>query len=69
MAYSQVVTCGGEAAVRVCAGIVKCSGGSIGELLDGIELANTDWRELLVAAEFAEDARAHQGWLRSFAVD
>jgi len=31
-------------------------------LSSAIDLANLDWRDLLVEAGFANDARAHFGW-------
>jgi hypothetical protein len=32
-------------------------------LIQAIELAQTDWRDLLVAAGFAVDVHAHELWL------
>jgi hypothetical protein len=29
---------------------------------ENVDLANTDWRDLLVLAEFADDLSAHQVW-------
>lgn len=41
---------------------LKLSGGTIAGLQRAIELANTDWRDLLMAAGFGEDATAHTTW-------
>jgi hypothetical protein len=41
---------------------LKLSGGEIEGLLDAIALAQTDWRDLLVAAGFADDTTAHLRW-------
>jgi len=38
-----------------------------GGLEAAIELANTDWRDLLMAAGFGEDLNAHQKWSQSIA--
>ena len=42
---------------------IKLSKGDLNKLLDAVVLAQTDWRDLLVAAGFAGDVRAHQSWL------
>ena len=49
--------------LRVKAAALKCSGGTLEALVDAIALAQADWRDLLVAAGFANDVRAHLGWL------
>jgi hypothetical protein len=41
---------------------LKLSGGDLGRLRQAIELAKSDWRDLLVAAGFAENVRAHKNW-------
>jgi hypothetical protein len=41
---------------------LKLSGGRLPELYSAVDLANTDWRDLLVAAGFAEDVEAHKAW-------
>ncbi len=48
---------------RIRYAALKLSKGSIPGLVDAIVLAQTDWRDLLVVAEFAEDIRAHESWL------
>ncbi len=47
---------------RVQCAALKLSAGRMDRLYDAIALAQTDWRDLLVAAGFAEDPRAHKGW-------
>ena len=47
---------------RVQCAALKLSAGRMDGLYDAIALAQTDWRDLLVAAGFAEDTRAHKSW-------
>ena len=44
---------------------LKLSQGELNKLLDAVILAQTDWRDLLVAAGFADDVQAHLSWLPS----
>jgi uncharacterized protein (TIGR02996 family) len=48
---------------RVRFAALKLSGGKLSELRKAIRLAKEDWRDLLVAAGFADDTRAYQRWL------
>jgi hypothetical protein len=48
--------------VRVQCAALKLSEGRIDKLYDAIALAQTDWRDLLVSAGFAEDTQAHKDW-------
>lgn len=41
---------------------LKLSGGNLRKLKDAVQLAKTDWRDLLVSAEFAEHINAHRHW-------
>lgn len=41
---------------------LKLSRGKLPRLLDAIQLAKTDWRDLLMAAGFGENVRAHLDW-------
>jgi hypothetical protein len=41
---------------------LKVSGGQLDKLKEAVALAQTDWRDLLVAAGFAHDIRAHESW-------
>ena len=51
-----------ESLERVRFGVLKLSEGELDRLLDAIQLALTDWRDLLVAADFANDVEAHLAW-------
>jgi hypothetical protein len=48
---------------RFCFAALKLSGGDLSRLRSAIELAKTDWRDLLMAAGFGEDTRAHTLWM------
>ena len=41
---------------------LRLSEGRLDRLRDAIALAKTDWRDLLVAAGFADDIDAHRSW-------
>ena len=47
---------------RVQCAALKLSEGRIDKLYDAIALAQTDWRDLLVSAGFAEQTQAHRDW-------
>jgi hypothetical protein len=47
---------------RVRFAALKLSRGDIGELRRAIRLAKVDWRDLLLAAGFANDVEAHTRW-------
>jgi hypothetical protein len=47
---------------RIRLAALKVSQGDLADLHRAVELAKIDWRDLLVAAEFAEDVRAHLKW-------
>lgn len=47
---------------RIRCGCLKLSGGTLEGLEEALKLARTDWRDLLVAAGFAEDESAHLAW-------
>jgi hypothetical protein len=51
-----------ESLERVRFAALRLSGGRIDRLRDAVALAKTDWRDLLVAAGFADDIRAHEAW-------
>jgi hypothetical protein len=42
--------------------VLKLSQGSMSELSRAVELANIDWRDVLVAAGFANSLSAHRVW-------
>jgi hypothetical protein len=48
---------------RILFAILKLSGGNMAKLEKAISLAKVDWRDLLVASGFADDAQAHYLWL------
>ncbi|MEH6687119.1 MAG: hypothetical protein V7693_07595 [Halopseudomonas sabulinigri] len=52
---------------RIRFAVLKFGGETDGGLEAAIELANTDWRDLLMAAGFGEDLNAHQKWSQSIA--
>src|SRR5690349_1386993 len=41
---------------------IRVSGGDLDRLREAIHVAQVDWRDLLVAADFADDTRAHERW-------
>jgi hypothetical protein len=47
---------------RIRFAALKLSEGNIEKLVQSIELAQTDWRDLLMAAGFGEDVEAHNKW-------
>ena len=47
---------------RLRAAVLKMSGGSISRLGDAVVLAQTDFRDALVSAGFADDIHAHEDW-------
>jgi hypothetical protein len=47
---------------RVWFAALKISEGNIERLKDAITLAQTDWRDLLVTAGFADDIHAYEKW-------
>jgi hypothetical protein len=47
---------------RIRFAVLKVSGGDLGTLQRAIDLANQDWRDLLVAAGFEHDPSAHSSW-------
>jgi len=53
---------GAEDLERVRFAALRLSGGRLDDLAKAIELAQTDWRDLLVAADFADDVQAHTRW-------
>lgn len=47
---------------RIRFAAIRFSGGRMDELREAIQLAQCDWRDLLVGAGFAEDIHAHSRW-------
>ena len=47
---------------RIRFAALKLSHGDLNELRRAIEIARVDWRDVLVAAGFGRDPRAHEAW-------
>ena len=47
---------------RIRFAVLKLSNGSLTEFSRALEIAQVDWRDVLVAAGFGSDLRAHQAW-------
>ncbi len=47
---------------RIRFAALKLSRGNVDELRRAVELAQVDWRDVLVAAGFGRDPRAHERW-------
>ncbi len=47
---------------RIRFAALKVSGGDLGKLESAVQVAQQDWRDVLVAAGFADDVRAHEVW-------
>jgi hypothetical protein len=47
---------------RICFAVLKLSQGQLPQLQRAIGLAKQDWRDALVAADFANDVKAHLSW-------
>lgn len=56
---------GAEGIERIRCAALKISEGSLEKLHTAVQLANSDWRVVLVAAGFANSALAHLPWLES----
>ena len=52
----------GEQLERIRFAALKLSSGTLPGLKKAIALAQTDWRDLLMAAGFGNDIKAHNGW-------
>jgi len=48
---------------RVRSAAIRASRGNMRELRDAVALAQLDWRDLLLAAYFADDVEAHLRWM------
>lgn len=47
---------------RIRFAALKMSGGNLERLRAAVDQAKTDWRDLLVQADFAHDIHAHERW-------
>ena len=52
-----------ESLERIRFAVLRVSGGDIDQLKATISVSKADWRDVLVAAGFAQDPSAHQRWL------
>jgi len=52
-----------EGLERIRFALLKLSSGSLAELERAVAIANTDWRDVLVAAGFGDALQAHIDWL------
>ncbi len=50
---------------RIRFAVLKLSEGRITKLVDSIELAQVDWRDLFMAAGFGHDPKEHNTWFRN----
>ncbi|MBN2197347.1 MAG: hypothetical protein JW751_31380 [Polyangiaceae bacterium] len=50
---------------RIRFAALRLSRGDLGELRRAIDLAQADWRDLLMAAGFGRDPNAHEKWATS----
>ena len=51
---------------RIQLAALKMSNGEIESLYSAIALAQTDWRDLLMAAGFGENVKSHISWAKGF---
>ena len=51
-----------EGLERIRFAALKLSNGDLAELRRAVEIAQIDWRDVLVAAGFGHDPRAHERW-------
>jgi len=50
--------------VRIFAAVLKTSGNSIEKFEQTIDLAKSDWRDVLVNAGFGNDIKKHEKWIK-----
>jgi hypothetical protein len=51
-----------EGLERIRFAVLKLSKGDVSELWRAVDIAKVDWRDVLVAAGFGNDPRAHERW-------
>lgn len=54
---------------RIRFAALRASGGSLSKLRSMVEMAQIDWRDLLMTAGFAESTEAHNIWAESLLSD
>ena len=57
-------TLDGYAMERIRFAAIRLSKGNVHKLLQAIDEARMDWRDLLVAAGFGDDVQAHEAWAK-----
>ena len=50
---------------RIRFSVLKLSEGDLKKFHEAVELANIDWRDLFMSAEFEHDTEAHMKWYES----
>lgn len=55
-----------DAVERIQLAVLKLSNGEVDKFLAAAELAQLDWRDVLVAAGFGNDLEAHTKWVAEF---
>ncbi len=50
---------------RIRFSVLRLSSGQIDKLCDAIDLAQTDWRDLLMSADFGDNVEMHIDWYES----
>ena len=58
-------TTSADAVEPIQLGVLKLSNGEVGKFLAAAKLTQIDWRDMLVAAGFGEDVKAHLKWADS----
>lgn len=53
-----------ESLQRLLFAVLKVSAGKMDTLMEAVNLAKMDWRDLLVWADFANDLEAHEKWAK-----
>ncbi|NJK52150.1 MAG: hypothetical protein HC936_03760 [Leptolyngbyaceae cyanobacterium SU_3_3] len=53
-----------ESLERIRFAVLRLSEGSPSKVAEAVALAKTDWRDVLVAAQFANGLQAHVAWFR-----
>jgi hypothetical protein len=53
-----------ESVERIRFAVLKLSAGSPSKVAETVAVAKVDWRDVLAAAQFANDVQAHAAWFR-----
>jgi len=63
---ARLYTTSEDAIERIQLAVLKLSNGEVDKFLAAAELAQLDWRDVLVAAGFGNDLEAHTKWAAAF---